>query len=182
MSKKSTHTSNQANIDMQPIATSTHIEPNWIGSFLQGWWPYLVFIAVGLGLYSNTFHHEFAFDDEPLICRNEYVLKGVSGIGDIMTKDAYESYYKSSNRTSNLAGGRFRPLSLVTFAIEQEFIGTLPDGLKENSWDLNQNGIKDPAEDINHNGVVDQKDIMIRGMAMRHVISVLLYILSAFIS
>jgi tetratricopeptide (TPR) repeat protein len=179
MSKKSTHTSNQANIDMQPIATSTHIEPNWIGSFLQGWWPYLVFIAVGLGLYSNTFHHEFAFDDEPLICRNEYVLKGVSGIGDIMTKDAYESYYKSSNRTSNLAGGRFRPLSLVTFAIEQEFIGTLPDGLKENSWDLNQNGIKDPAEDINHNGVVDQKDIMIRGMAMRHVISVLLYILSA---
>ena len=179
MSKKSTHKSNQANIEIQPTTSIPQVESNWIQSFLSGWLPYVVFILVGLGLYSNTFHHEFAFDDEPLICKNEYVLKGISGIGDIMTKDAYESYYKSSNRKSNLAGGRFRPFSLVTFAIEQEFIGTLPDGLKENSWDLNHNGIKDPAEDFNHNGVVDQKDFMIRGMAMRHVISVLLYILSA---
>src|ERR1043165_2345321 len=44
-------------------------------------------------LYCNTFQHEFAHDDGIVIVKNEYVLEGVKGLGGIMTRDAYDSYY-----------------------------------------------------------------------------------------
>jgi hypothetical protein len=95
-----------------------------------------------------------------------------------MGSDIFDSYNKSLNAEANLAGGRFRPFSLATFAIEQEFIGTMPDGIKPDSWDLNKNKVGDPNEDYNGDGVFNEKDTQTKGMAFRHVNNVILYILS----
>jgi len=143
----------------------------------KGFVPYIIITILGLGLYANTFHHEFALDDDIIICKNEYVLKGMGGMGDVMTKDVFDSYYKSMNLTAQLAGGRYRPFSVATYAIEQEFIGTLPDGLKVDSWDLNHNKIKDANEDVNKDGLWTDRDFKIKGTMLRHVNNVLLYIL-----
>ena len=141
--------------------------------------PYVILIITTFFLYVNTSKNEIAFDDSSVINQNEFIVQGVKGIKDILTHDTYFSYYKQLGLANSLPGGRYRPLSQVTFAIEQEFIGTIPDGIvKDNSWDLNSNGIRDRQEDINNDGIFNKYDFYIKGAGFRHVINMLLYILS----
>jgi protein O-mannosyl-transferase len=84
----------------------------------------LLLALVGVILYSNTLFNEYALDDGIVIEKNDYVQQGLRGIPKILSTDAYESYYRQMNAKQQLAGGRYRPLSLVTFAIEQQFFGS----------------------------------------------------------
>lgn len=119
----------------------------------------VILALLGLVFYWNTFSHEAAFDDRMAITGNEYVQQGASGIGDILTKDAYQSYLEQKGGGNQLAGGRYRPLSLVTFAIEQELMGAAPDGETANDKELR----------------IPQQ------MHSRHVVNVLLYMLSVIV-
>jgi len=142
--------------------------------------PYIILALVGFIFYINTIYNEFALDDGIVIHKNEYVMEGVSGIDSIMKRDAYHSFYKQMNAKAQLAGGRYRPLSIVSFAIEQEFIGKYPDGKlpPANCWDENLNGKGDPGEDINKDGLWNDNDCLTKGCMMRHFNNVLFYILS----
>jgi tetratricopeptide (TPR) repeat protein len=167
--------------DVAPVSATIENNENNGGIFdmlTKGWLPYLIIAVLGIGLYANTFHHQFALDDDIIICKNEYVLSGMAGMKDIMSKDVFDSYYKSLNLSAQLAGGRYRPFSVATYAVEQEFIGTLPDGLKPDSWDINKNGVKDAGEDVNGDGLFTDRDFKVRGTTLRHVNNVLLYVLS----
>ena len=118
--------------------------------------------------YFNSFFNEFAHDDGIVIVKNEYVLEGFSGIWSILTKDAYDSYYRQLNTTNQLSGGRYRPLSIVTFAIEQQFLGAVPPDRVDSV--LKQNisyGVTGP----------DQKKL-VSNMHVRHVVNVLIFMLS----
>ncbi|MCW3084964.1 MAG: hypothetical protein JWP12_2330 [Bacteroidetes bacterium] len=84
----------------------------------------LVLVIVGLILYSNSIMNEYALDDGIVIEKNAYVQNGFKGIPKILSTDAYESYYKQMNAKQQLSGGRYRPFSLVTFAIEQQLFGS----------------------------------------------------------
>lgn len=84
----------------------------------------LVLALTGIILYSNSLFNEYALDDGIVIEKNTYVQEGLRGIPKILSTDAYESYYKQMNAKQQLAGGRYRPLSLVTFAVEQQFFGS----------------------------------------------------------
>ncbi len=75
--------------------------------------------------YCNTYKNEYALDDTIVIVKNEYVHQGFAGIKDILTKDAFDSYYKQFNSQNQLSGGRYRPLSIITFAIEQQLFGAI---------------------------------------------------------
>jgi protein O-mannosyl-transferase len=87
---------------------------------------YLILALVGLVFYANTFYNQTALDDEPVITKNAYVKEGFSGIPKIMKKDAYASFYEQLGVKDQLEGGRYRPLSIVTFAIEWELFGDNP--------------------------------------------------------
>ena len=146
--------------------------------FKNAFQPYLLLILISIGLYVNTFNHEVAFDDENVLHKNEFVIQGVKGIPALLTHDSYYSYYKQMGLENSLPGGRYRPLSHITFAIEQEFIGTIPNGIVDaNSWDINHNRIQDPKEDINQDGLYTDYDFWVRGAGFRHVTNVLLYAL-----
>jgi tetratricopeptide (TPR) repeat protein len=139
----------------------------------------IILSIIGLVFYFNSIFNEFALDDGIVIGKNEYVQQGIKGIPKIFSKDAYDSFYRQMNAKDQLSGGRYRPLSIATFAIEQEFIGTTPDGkLRENCWDLNGNGKMDADEDVNNDGVWNEADCIARGMHFRHFVNVLLYLLS----
>lgn len=84
----------------------------------------ILLVVIGLVLYGNSLFNEYALDDGIVIEKNEYVQKGFKGISKILTTDAYESYYKQMNAKQQLSGGRYRPLSIVTFAIEQQLFGS----------------------------------------------------------
>ncbi len=80
-------------------------------------------VAFGFLFYANSIMNEFALDDGIVITQNEYVQQGFSGIKKILSTDAYDSYYRSMHANQMLAGGRYRPLSIVVFAIEHSIFG-----------------------------------------------------------
>ncbi len=84
------------------------------------------------------------------------------------------------NAKAQLAGGRYRPLSIVSFAIEQQFIGSYADGHlpPSNCWDYNANGKPDKAEDINNDGLYNDNDCLTKGCMMRHLNNVLFYMIA----
>jgi tetratricopeptide (TPR) repeat protein len=83
----------------------------------------IILILIGFIFYSNSFLNEYALDDGIVIQKNEYVQEGFKGIKKILKTDAYDSFYKQMNAKQQLSGGRYRPLSIVTFAIEQQLFG-----------------------------------------------------------
>lgn len=97
--------------------------PGWVNNFR---FQAIVIIVIAFIFYGNTIKNGYALDDTTVIVKNEYVLEGFAGIPDILTKDAYYSYYRQLGTTNQLSGGRYRPLSIVTFAVEQQFFGAIP--------------------------------------------------------
>lgn len=143
---------------------------------------YILLGVIGFVFYINTIYNEFALDDGIIIHKNEYVMKGTKGIKDIMTHDAYYSFYRQMNAEDQLAGGRYRPLSVVSFAIEQSFIHEFPGGrTNANSWDLNNNKVQDPDEDVNGDGLFNENDALTLGCGLRHFNNMLFYVLSVLI-
>ncbi|MEO6305365.1 MAG: tetratricopeptide repeat protein [Bacteroidia bacterium] len=99
--------------------------------------------VVGFTFYITSINGEYALDDGIIIHQNDHVIKGIRGIQGILTKDAYESFYRRMCATDQLAGGRYRPLSVISFAIEQEFMGSYRTGLYLKVEDSNKNGVLD---------------------------------------
>lgn len=71
----------------------------------------------------NTLRNQYALDDEMVITKNMSVQQGFAGIADIMTSDAYKSFLEVLGSNSPLTGGRYRPLSIASFAAEQQLFG-----------------------------------------------------------
>lgn len=100
--------------------------------------------VIALLFYIVSIDNEYALDDGIVIHQNEYVLKGAAGIGDILDKDLYHSFYKRMNATDQLQGGRYHPVSVISFALEQQVLGAYRTGNYIWSVDLNGNGRLDP--------------------------------------
>ncbi len=84
----------------------------------------LILLILPFLLYANTLHHQYALDDDIVIRKNEFVQQGVSGIYDLFAQETFTGFF--GKKKDLVAGGRYRPLSLVTFALEHEFFGDRP--------------------------------------------------------
>ncbi|GAB2585901.1 tetratricopeptide repeat protein [Spirosoma areae] len=83
------------------------------------WWPPAVLALLGFALYINTFGHQYALDDIAAIGQNLFVKKGIAGIPDLLRTEFWHF--------SNISLGYYRPLSLITFALEQEYFKDNPN-------------------------------------------------------
>lgn len=83
-------------------------------------WAYIFLFCFAVGLYLNTLTHDFAFDDSVVITGNKYTKQGFDGIKTLATQDLFYGIYGQS---LDLEGGRWRPLTLVMFAIEYQYFG-----------------------------------------------------------
>ena len=81
-------------------------------------WFAVISAVVGFLLYMNTIKHEYVLDDVGAITGNEYVMEGLSGIPKILSVDMWHF--------DNVNLGYYRPLSMITFAIENEFFPNNP--------------------------------------------------------
>ena len=82
------------------------------------WIYYVIFIILGIVIYAQTFSFEFNIDDY-LVCENlEMVEKGISGIPEILTTN----YEIKEDGSAFL----FRPLARITFALENQFLLSVP--------------------------------------------------------
>ena len=75
-------------------------------------------------LYIKSVLNGYALDDYIVIPKNRFTQKGLAGIGDLLSKDTFAGM--TEDNIMGLSGGRYRPLSLVTFAIEHQFFGNAP--------------------------------------------------------
>ena len=137
---------------------------------------FLLITGVSLVVYFNTLGHQMAYDDEQVIRKNEFVLRGIKGIPDILTHDSHFCFYKATGLKNILPGGRYRPLSVVSFAVEQQLFATKHDSVPlQFIWDLNGNGRVEPEEDYNGDHILTDDDFFARGLGFRHLVNVLLF-------
>jgi hypothetical protein len=120
MAKKNNQSNNQSNIENPPLPNLTQSN----GTQSYPWWLLLALFAFAFALYANTLGHGYAFDDSIVIVENSFTKKGFAGIKDLATRDFFDGIYGDQNMA--LSGGRYRPLSLVMFAVEYQFFGANP--------------------------------------------------------
>ena len=101
--------------------------------------------SIALLIYINTIPNKWAIDDSVIIYQNNFVERGISGIPDIMTKDAFAGLYGQD--VNAVSGGRYRPLSPMLFAVQAEiFASTKKDIHQEIEKDKAENKIKDLSD------------------------------------
>lgn len=93
------------------------------GFWGQHWLPALLLVGLSFALYGAALRYGYILDDQMVFWKNAYVLKGISGIGDIFGYDSFMGYFQKKESLRLLEGGRYRPLSLATFATEVSLFG-----------------------------------------------------------
>ncbi|NOT36743.1 MAG: hypothetical protein HOP11_05145 [Saprospiraceae bacterium] len=97
-----------------------------VDRILKNQWQSLsLIILVAVLLYFRSFSFGFALDDTIVYDENKFVAKGFKGIRDILSKESFTGYF--DKQQDYVAGARYRPLSLVTFAIEHQIWGKKPE-------------------------------------------------------
>ena len=96
--------------------------PFWDNTRLQA----IFIFALSFVLYANTLSYDFCQDDAIVITDNMFTTEGVAGIGGILQYDTFYGFFKESGKAQLVAGGRYRPFTLVMFAIEYQFFGKNP--------------------------------------------------------
>lgn len=124
----------------------------------------LILFAFSFVLYANTLFHDYTQDDAIVIYDNMYTQKGVSGISDILKYDTFKGFFKVEGKDKLVTGGRYRPFTLVMFALE---------------WQL----FKKVKKDANGRVMKDDKGAVIyEGTPfIGHLINILLYGLTAIV-
>ena len=93
--------------------------PNWLQKY-----PQAILFILTLLIYANTLTNEYALDDAIVITENKFVKQGIDGIEDIFSTESFTGFFGFDKQL--VAGGRYRPLSIATFALEHEIFGQNP--------------------------------------------------------
>lgn len=83
-----------------------------------------IIILLTVILYGNTLSHYYALDDSIVITENQFTKKGIKGIREIFTNDSFTGFF--GTKKDLVQGGRYRPLTIATFAVEYHFFGEKP--------------------------------------------------------
>jgi tetratricopeptide (TPR) repeat protein len=86
--------------------------------------PLIIFTAVSLLLYGNSIVNEYCLDDSIVITQNEFTKQGISGISDIFSYESFTGFFGKEKQL--VSGGRYRPFSIATFAVEYQLWGLNP--------------------------------------------------------
>lgn len=88
--------------------------------------PKIIVFLLGFLLYLPTVNLDFALDDKIVMTNNTITQKGLSGIADQFKYDSMHGFWASVygiapenlNKDQLVAGGRYRPITLITHNIE----------------------------------------------------------------
>lgn len=97
--------------------------PSWL--YRQSWHMGLL-LAFSFLLYANTLTHEYTQDDAIVITENMFTKEGLNGIPGILAHDTFYGFFQVEGKAKLVSGGRYRPLTLILFAIEYELFGANP--------------------------------------------------------
>jgi protein O-mannosyl-transferase len=92
--------------------------------FLEHWRQLSVISLLALALYIESVGFNYVLDDTILIVENKFTQKGIKGIGDIFQYESFRGYF--GEQKDLVEGGRYRPLTIATFALEKSITGGKP--------------------------------------------------------
>jgi len=81
----------------------------------------ITILLFAIFIYANTVPNKWALDDGLVIHENQLVRKGISGVPSIISHDFIYGYL--GENTNSVAGGRYRPLTVVMYACLAEVFG-----------------------------------------------------------
>ena len=96
-------------------------------------WKYF-FVIMGFIVYATTFDFGYVLDDKIVITSNQITTQGLSKMFDHFFYDSMDGFWAEQygvsveelKKSALVAGGRYRPLSLVTYSIEWGVFGRNP--------------------------------------------------------
>ncbi len=89
--------------------------------FRENWRQLSLISLLAFGLYIQSVGFDYVLDDSILIVSNKFTQQGVNGIDDIFRYESFKGAFGDQNEL--VEGGRYRPLSIATFALEQSITG-----------------------------------------------------------
>lgn len=104
-------------ISKSTAAKDSSAFPAWLGNTQLH---KLLVFTLSICCYLNTVSLDYALDDAIVVHDNMFTTQGIAGIPGILNKDTFFGFFKEEGKAQLVAGGRYRPLSLITFAIEWE--------------------------------------------------------------
>jgi hypothetical protein len=111
-----------------PTKTAPPLTQTFEPGFWRNHWPAaIVFLALPFVLYGAALKFGYVLDDQMVIWQNAYVQKGFAGLREIFAYDTFMGYFQTPQAL--LEGGRYRPLSLATFAAEVSIFGKEHPGI-----------------------------------------------------
>jgi len=124
MAKKKKKTTGAASIPKKTTKVVAQIFERQL--FETGFWKRnaigaAIIFVLGFGLYMRTLNYEYVLDDQIVITKNVYTEKGFGGVWEILTTESFQGYFQSQRDL--VVGARYRPLSIVSFAVERGIIG-----------------------------------------------------------
>ncbi len=84
---------------------------------------YLFVFIFGSAIYLNTLPNKYAYDDFSVMAGNKFTKQGITGIFGHLFNDSFTGFTGQKNL---FRGGRYRPLSLITFSLEYQLAGANP--------------------------------------------------------
>ena len=114
--------SKNESIEIETVATEKGPFSNILTS---AYLPYLLIFFFTSAIYFNTLWNQYAIDDTLVLTENKFTMQGFGGIKELMTHDSFVGFF-GERGSALVSGGRYRPLSIVTLAIEVEFFGMNP--------------------------------------------------------
>ncbi|MCC6412082.1 MAG: glycosyltransferase family 39 protein [Saprospiraceae bacterium] len=126
--KKPTTNSVNKTVTAQAKSGAAQAPKQVLGMFREAFWknhwaPAVLLVALSFVLYGASIGYGYMLDDEMVITKNVYVQKGTAGLRDIFAYDSFMGYFQKKQSLYLLPGGRYRPLSLATFALEVSWFG-----------------------------------------------------------
>ncbi|HNW98133.1 MAG TPA: tetratricopeptide repeat protein [Bacteroidales bacterium] len=114
--QKNSGNKNQKNISQQNTQKQLKKKPDTN--------PYYILFLIAFLIYSNSLFNAYTLDDRLTITDNAFTKQGVKGIDDILSHDTFVGFFGIQKNL--VAGGRYRPMSLITFALEYQLFGLSP--------------------------------------------------------
>lgn len=93
------------------------------GFWKENWWKAIIIFIIPILTYYQSTNFGYVLDDQIVITDNTFTQKGFSGIGDLLTTESMTGYF--GEQKDLVQGNRYRPLSLITYAIEFDIAGKL---------------------------------------------------------
>lgn len=89
-------------------------------------WQWFIVLILPFVLYANvlTGDHGYALDDAIVITENQFTQQGIAGIDDIFSHETFVGFFGEQKEL--VAGNRYRPLSVASFAVEIAIFGENP--------------------------------------------------------